>query len=151
MIERFLRPLYNSKMKKNSRNNQVILRANLHWKRTTMQAWIASCQMRPTLQFLTEKTFSFKGLDFLTRHIMIYRFTGICCKIIHVKATKTVNLTENHKHTFAPYVGRGVGPNSGLICSNNKRTITQIKELDARINKLIINSEPHRQNLNPKQ
>ena len=54
---------------------------------------------------------------------MRYRFTSICCKIIHVKATKTVNLTENHKHTFAPYVGRGVGPNSDLICSNNKRTI----------------------------
>ena len=150
MIERFLRPLYNSKMKKNSRNNQVILRANLHWKRTTMQAWIASCQMRPTLHFLTEKTFSFKGLGFLTRHIIRNRLTSIGCKIIHIKATKTVNLTENQERTFALYVGRGVGPNSGLICSNNKRTITQIKELDARINKLIINSEPHRQNLNPK-
>ena len=69
---------------------------------------------------------------------MRYRFTSICCKIIHIKATKTVNLTENHKHTFAPYVGRGVGPNSGLICSNNKRTISQIKELIVRINKLII-------------
>ena len=91
--------------------------------------------MRPTLQFVTEKTVSFKGLDFLTRHIMRYRFTSICCKIIHIKATKTVNLTENHKHTFAPYVGRGVGPNSGLICSNNKRTISQIKELIVRINK----------------
>lgn len=88
--------------------------------------------MRPTLQFLTEKTF--KGLDFLTRHIMRYRFTSICCKIIHVKATKTVNLTKNHKHTFAPYVGRGVGPNSGLICSNNKRTVSQIKELYVSIN-----------------
>ena len=65
---------------------------------------------------------------------MIYRFTGICCKIIHVKATKTVNLTENHKHTFAPCVGRGVGPNSGLICSNNKRTISLIKELYVSIN-----------------
>ena len=116
-----------------------------------MQAWIASCQMRPTLQFLTEKTFSFKGLDFLTRHIIRNRLTSIGCKIIHIKATKTVNLTENQERTFALYVGRGVGPNSGLICSNNKRTITQIKELDARINKLIINSEPHRQNLNPKQ
>ena len=69
---------------------------------------------------------------------MRYRFTSICCKIIHIKATKTVNLTENPKHTFAPYVGRGVGPNSGLICSNNKRTISQIKELIVRINKLII-------------
>ena len=69
---------------------------------------------------------------------MRYRFTSICCKIIHIKATKTVNLTENQERTFALYVGRGVGPNSGLICSNNKRTISQIKELIVRINKLII-------------
>ena len=110
----------------------------MHCRRRTVQAWITSCQMRPTLQFLTEKTFSFKGFDFLTRHIMKYRFTSIRCKTIHVKATKTVYLIENHKHTFAPYVGRGVGPNSGLICSNNKSTITQIKDLVVRINKLNI-------------
>lgn len=69
---------------------------------------------------------------------MRYRLTGSCCKILHIKATKTVNLTENHKHTFALYVGRGVGPNSGLISSNNKMTITQIKELVICINKLIV-------------